>query len=113
MGGQHVWSLVDCEQESRVEISPLIEVTLNSFFWEQFHSLTACRSMRATTHTMCSSTSDVGDVIHASVPKGNSQPILFQCLPKTVTDCFASVRAAGEKEENARRSRREVKEVAS
>ena len=32
MGGQHVWSLVDCEQDSRAEISRLIEVTLNSSF---------------------------------------------------------------------------------
>ena len=32
VGGQHVWSLVDCEQDSRAEISPLIEVTLNSSF---------------------------------------------------------------------------------
>ena len=111
MGGQHVWSLVDCEQDSRAEISPLIEVTLNRFFWEQFHSHTAGVCKRP--HTPCAALIlTYYDVIHASVPKGNSQPILFQCLPKTV-NCFASARAAGEKEENARRSRREVKEVAS
>ena len=53
VGGQHVWSLVDCEQGSGVEISRLIEVTLmiNSFFWEHFPSPTAGVCERP--HTPC------------------------------------------------------------